>query len=79
MFGELPKAGAEAPPFFQKGVTLSELVMQPLEFSVQVSETTELELKYGIGSSNPGFYLKIGRRNFHRLPAYPLKDYKPEF
>ena len=79
VFGKVTQAQAEATPFFQQRVTLSELVMQPLEFRVRVSETSELELKYGIGSSNPGFYLKVGRRNFHRLPVLPLRDAKAEF
>ena len=29
-------------------------------------------MTYGIGSSSPGFYLKVGHVNFYKLPSFPL-------
>ena len=54
----------------RKKVTLEDLAMQPLEFSFDIS-TSENEkryhFKYGIGSSNPGFFLRVGKMNKSKL------------
>ena len=36
-------------------------------------------MTYGIGSSSPGFYLKVGHVKFYKLPSFPLDVVKAEF
>ena len=68
----------------RKTTTLDELAMQPLKFSFEINESRTLHFKYGIGSSNPGFFLRVGKineskRNYNRLPTGPLLNIVPDF
>ena len=65
--------------YIHKKVTLDELAMQAFKFDFDISEGRTLHFKYGIGSSNPGFFLRVGvlnenKRNFNKLPSQPLHN-----